>query len=476
MENSAARRQLGWTWGVTASAVVALFDIGVHSPDLKATHGTAIHLEKYSVPLLGLTLVATAVGLWTIRRWPWHWPWLLVAGALCKVPEVVRSDVFFLSDRPGVHYLVWAAGAAGTALIVLGVLCAAAASTSAATSASTSAVTSAASSGGSVGHAAALSGMAVGAMLFGTVLVGLGRLDQPDRPAVLNYGFAGIGLLGGALAVLAVRTGRIARPGVPLLTVRTAVVGTAAASLPVVLTVAGYLLDLALPVVGVPTSGAGALTLLCACGLAWSLGSGMVLRAAAAGLVLYAVAAPVTLAIYFTAGQMTVVWPWAFAGLVVGVALSRSRHRAVLAASACGGLGLVMAAMGRLTGTYAEMATGGPLIVPAEPLIALVVATATVAVTTAVPLASHHRALPVVLGPLLIGFVLSIRDVMQVFLLHGSSGTALPEGRHTEKWAVLLGVATVLLVVVAVLDARRASVAGSGDTVGEGAGIVGARH
>ncbi|WP_033443297.1 hypothetical protein [Saccharothrix sp. NRRL B-16314] len=464
MENTAARRQLGWTWGVTALAVVALFNIGAHSPDLKVTHGTAIHLEKYSVPLLGLTLVATSVGLWTIRRWPWHWPWLLVAGALCKVPEVVRSEVFFLSGRPGAHYLIWAAGAAGTALIVLGVLCAAAASTSAPTS------------DGSAGHAAALSGMAVGTMLFGTVLVGLGWLDQPDRPAVMNYGFAGIGLLGGALAVLAVRTGRIARPEAPLLTVRTAIVGTAAALLPVVLTVAGYLLNLALPVVGVPTSGAGVLTLLCACGLALALGSGMVLRAAAAGLVLYAVAAPVTLAIYFTAGQMTVVWPWAFAGLVGGVALGRSRHRAALAALGCAGLGLVMATMGRLTGTYAEMATDGPLIMPAEPLIALVVATATVAVTTAVPLASHHRALPVVLGPLLIGFVLSIRDLMQVFILHGSSGTALPEGRHTEKWAVLLGIATVLLVVIAVLDARRAAVARSGDQAGEGAGIVGARH
>ncbi|WP_447002742.1 hypothetical protein ACRAKI_23870 [Saccharothrix isguenensis] len=460
MDNVAARRQLGWVWGVTALAVVALFNIGSHGPYLTGTYRTSITLSRYSVPELGLTLVATIVGLWVVRRWSWHWPWLLVAGALGKVPEVVRSENHFLSDRPSVYYVVSAAGAAGTALIVLGVLCAA----------------SALASAGWEGHGAALSGVAVGTMLFGTVLLGLHWLDRPDRPALMNYSFAALGLLGGVLAVYAVRTGRIARPEHPLLTVRTAIVGTVAALLPAVLNVTGFLLYGALPVVGLPNSGAGVLTLLCACGLAVLSGSGMVLRAATAGLVLYAVAAPLILGHYFTAGQMTTAWPWAFAGLVVGVAVGRSRHRAVLAALACAGLGFVMATMGKVTGTYMEMVTNEPLIMPAEPLIALVVAAATATATAVAPFASHHRALPVVLGPLLIGFVSSIRGLVQVFILDDSTTTALPEAAQTRTWAVLLGIATVMLVVIAVLDARRPLVARSGDAAGEETGIVGAGH
>jgi hypothetical protein len=460
MDNVVARRQLGWVWGVTALAVVALFNIGVRGSDLTAAYRAPITLERYSVPQLGLPLVATIIGLWIVQRWSWHWPWLLVAGALCKVPEVVRSDSYFLTGRPGVHYLVSAAGAAGTALIVLGVLCAA----------------SALASAGSEGHGAALSGMAVGTMLFGTVLLGLHWLDRPERPALMDYSFAALGLLGGVLAVYAVRTGRIARPERPLLTVRTAIVGTAAALLPAVLNVTGFLLYGELPVVGVPSSGAGVLTLLCACGLAVLLGAGMLLRAATVGLVLYAVTTPLILGLYFTAGQMTTVWPWAFAGLVVGVAAGRSRHRAVLAVLACAGLTFVMATMGKVTGTYREMVTNEPLIMSAEPLIALVVAAATATATAVAPFASHRRALPVVLGPLLIGFAFSIRGLMQVFILNDSTTTALPEAAQTRTWAVLLGVATVMLVVIAVLDARRPLVPRSGDTAGEEPGIVGAGH
>lgn len=425
MRDVAALRRLAWTHGVPALAAVALFNVSAGGPHLLSTHGSGAWFDRYAAVALVVPPAAVVAGVWNGGRWPW----LLVAGAVLKLPEAVWSHTFFLGDRPGVTRLVWAAGTAGTALIVLGVLAAVM----------------------SARQGAALAGWVVGVLLVGSTLLGLEWLDTPERSAVVDYGLAGAGVLAGALAVFGARTGRLPRDHVPI-SRRAAVVGTGAAVLPLLLAVTGYALhEVTAEVPAV--SGAGLVALLCAAGLAVSIGS--VLRALAAGLVLFAVAAPLTLGVYFSSGQIGAVWLPAFAGLLLGVVVGRTRFGGLLAVAATAFVGVTMATAGPVTGSYVEMATGEPLIVPAAVLIGAAVAAATSTAATVAPFLLRHQALPVVLGPLLMGVVLACRALLQVVLQYDGAGTALPEASRTSVWATLLGIAAVLLAVIAFLDRRQ---------------------
>ncbi|MFI6102453.1 hypothetical protein ACIA8G_43470 [Lentzea sp. NPDC051213] len=415
MQNT--RRELGRLWGPPALALIALFNTPLGGP-LLSTHSAGFGLSKYAVTSLGLPALAVIAGVWNAKRWQW----LLVVGTLAKLVAVIESHVYFFSGRPGLTFLISGVGDAGFVLIVIGVLAAV--------------------------RDAAMAAAVVGVQLVAALFLGLDWLSSPYRPMAVDLLLAVIGVVGGALAVYGTRTGEI--PRAEPIGRRAVIVGTLAALVPTVLTVTGYLIKLELPAL-VAAAGAGVTVLLFVTVLAIALGKGALLRTATAGLVLLAVAAPLTLALYFSASSPQVYGPAAVIGLAAGMLAGHAGRSMLLAAGACAVLAVVTLTSTELTGSYADLKQGGL----ASLMIVLGVLAATSAAATAAPALIELRALPVALGPLLIGFLLGFRELIQPFLSYSRIPSQLPEADYTSLWAAILGIAAVAMVAIAALDRAK---------------------
>lgn len=421
MENT--RPEPGWLWGPPALALIALLVSNHNAVSLISTHsGLGFGLSKYAVGSLGLPALAVIVGVWSTR----HWPWLLLVGTLAKLAAVLDSHVFFFSQHPGFTFLIWSVGAAGSVLIVIGALAAA--------------------------RNAVMAAMVVGTQLLAAVFLGLPWLSSPLRPPAFDLLLAVVAVAGGVLAVWGTRTGEIT-PVEPI-SRRASIVGTVAAFVPTVLAVTGLLITLALPRL-VASAGAGFAVLLFVTVLAAFLGRSALLPIATAGLVLFAVAAPMTLGLYFGASQLTTYGTAAVIGLAGGLVAAYFGRSTLVAAAACAGLALLMVTVVEVTGSYNDITQGG--------LAALIIALGVVAVTsaaaTAAPVLADLRAVPVGLGVLLIGFQQGVRELVQPFLSYSRIPNQLPEQDYTSLWAWVLGIAAGALVVIAVLERRPAKVA-----------------
>ncbi|MET9627620.1 hypothetical protein ABZX92_09170 [Lentzea sp. NPDC006480] len=402
------RNTLGWLWGPVALALLALFVVSDY--DLLSTNSTYSGLGKYDVARFGFPALAVIVGVWLTR----HWQWLLVAGALGVLVRVIEAQAHFAMYRPGASGIIASIGVAGTVLIVIGALSAA--------------------------QDAALAALVIGAQVLATLFRGLDWLDNlAFHPAGLDLALAVLALAGGVLAVYGVRTGTTAQP--EPMSRRAAVVGTAAAFLPIVLEAAGNLITLPRLLATVV---AGAVLVLCTAGLTLALGRSALLTTATAGFVLFAVAAPVNLGMYFAGGQLTTYGSAAVIGLGFGVLAARLGQSAVVAAAACALLAIVMWTSVEVTGHYEDMVQGGL----GSLIIALAVAAVTSSAATAATEAIDLRALPVVAGPLLLAFALGFRAVVQLFLAYDKIPYQMPERDYIPLWTALAGIAALVLTAL----------------------------
>ncbi|MEU0883506.1 hypothetical protein ABZ345_33280 [Lentzea sp. NPDC005914] len=413
MQNT--RRHAGWLWGPVALALIALFVVSDY--DLLSTRSTYFGLSKYSFASLGLPALAVVAGVWLTR----HWQWLLTVGAVAVLAPVIEAQAHFVIYRPGATGIITSIGVAGTVLIVIGALAAA--------------------------QDAALAALVVGAQVLATLFRGLDWLDnQAFHPAGLDLALALLAVVGGVLAVYGVRTGRT--PQSEPMSRRAAVVGTAAAFLPIVLIAVGNLITLPpLPAAVI----AGTVLVLCTAGLTLVLGRGALLKTAMAGFVLFAVSAPANIGIYFAGSQLTTYGSAAVIGLGIGILGAHLGRSAVVAAVACTVLAVVMWTSVEVTGRYDDTVQGGL----GSLIIALAVAAVTSSAATAANAVTKLHALPVAIGPLLLAFALGFRAVVQLFLAYDKVPHELPEGDYISLWATLLGVAAVALTAIALLDFNR---------------------
>jgi hypothetical protein len=409
------RNTLGWLWGPVALALLALFVVSDY--DLLSTNSTYSALGKYDVASFGLPALAVIVGVWLTR----HWQWLLVAGTAGVLVTAIEAQAQFAIHRPGASGIIESIGVAGTVLIVIGSLAAA--------------------------QDAALAALVVGAQMLATLFRGLDWLDNMAfHPAGLDLTLAVLALAGGVLAVYGVRTGKTARS--EPMSLRAAVVGTAAAFLPIVLEVAGNLITLPRLLATVV---AGAVLVLCTAGLTLALGRGALVPTAAAGFVLFAVSAPANLGMYFAGSQLTTYGSAAVIGLGFGILAAHLGRSAVVAAVACTVLAVVMWTSVEVTGHYDDMVQGGL----GSLIIALAVAVVTSSAATAANAVTGLRALPIAIGPLLLAFALGFRAMVQLFLAYDKVPHELPEGDYISLWTTLVGIAALALTTIALLDFNR---------------------
>ncbi|MFD4670681.1 hypothetical protein ACFWNN_13150 [Lentzea sp. NPDC058450] len=403
------RHEPAWLWGPVALALLSLFTVAKY--DLLAQYGAHFGVSKYSFATLGVPLLTVIAGVWLTR----HWQWLLLAGTTGVLIASVESQAHFFSLRPGTSAIIDAVGAAGAVLIVLGAL--------------------------AVTRDAALAATVVVVPLLATLFLGLDWLNSRIVPPPVVFALAGLGVLGAVLAVHAVRTGRAPRSD--RVSTRAAVAGTLAALLPLVLLGTGLLL---LPYLVLPLAraGAGVAVLLCAVVLTLVLGRGAFLGTATAGVVLLAVSAPLNFGLYFSAGGVVVSAPAALVGLAAGIVAAWSGHEAAVGAGACAALAAIMGLVVDVTGQYVDLTQRGL----GELIIVLGVLAMTCAVAAATPALADLRALPVALVPLLTGFLLGFRQLIQPWLAYEKSPTQFPEGYYVSVWVVLLVLAALALVAV----------------------------
>jgi hypothetical protein len=411
-------QNIRWLWGPVALALIAVFNVSDF--DLLSTHsGMYSGFSKYSVASLGIPALATVAGVWLTQ----HWQWLLAVGTTAALVTTIEAQAHFAALRPGATSIITSIGVAGTVLIVIGALAAA--------------------------QDAALAALVVGAQVLATLFRGLYWLDnQLLRPAALEIVLGVLAVAGGALAVHGVRTGKITRT--EPISRRAALVGSAAAFLPIVLIGVGLVVRSELHRVLVAVV-AGAVLLLCTAGLTLALGRGAFLKTATAGFVLFAVSAPAALGLYFSGSHLTTYGSAAVIGLGFGILAAHLGRSTVVAAAACAVLAVLMWTVVEVTGRYDDVVQGGL----GSLIIALVVAAVTSSAATAASGVLHLRALPVVAGPLLLSFALGFREVVQLFLSYDKIPHAIPEGDYTPLWAALTAIAAVALAAIVVLDRAR---------------------
>ncbi|WP_154697467.1 hypothetical protein [Lentzea guizhouensis] len=173
------------------------------------------------------------------------------------------------------------------------------------------------------------------------------------------------------------------------------------------------------------------------------------------GLVLFAVAAPVTLAMYMSASGVSRYAPAALIGVGVGVLAAQLRRPTVVAALACAALAVLVVTVVEFTGEYVDVTQGGL----GSLVIGLAMAAVTSTAATAAPVLVHLRALPVALGLLVVAFADGFRQVVQPLLDYRRVWGQLPETEYTSLWGLVLSVAAAALVVIAVLDHRAKAAA-----------------
>ncbi|GAA2673353.1 MULTISPECIES: hypothetical protein [Actinosynnema] len=393
-------------WLTAALALSALPVTGPGEQGLLGVGRVDLSLTWPGPLVLVLLLVATGAAVAFAR----HWPWLLLMGVMWKVPLLLWA--FWPTDHPSAAVLGLSAG--GGALVVVGALAAATALDR---------------------GAPALVGAVVGALL-------LSALPTP-RSAVVDLVLLLVALLGGVLAVAGARA-----PLPEPLTDRARRLGFLAALLPLVLAATEHLVNLGVDApdgefAPVASTAAGVLVALLAAGAALAVTRGALLRTAACAVLLAALANPIDSALR----QVENPWQPALLALVVGVAVARTRWSALTAVALSAVLAVSVLLSGPLPGSPTAQ---GDQVLPPWLLLALAVAAAVTAVAGVTPVLAGTRALPVLVGPLLLAGCWAARDAARVFVPGGD----LPAPDRTALWGLLLAGAAFLLLVAAFQDHR----------------------
>lgn len=402
---------------------------GFPSPVVIGALGLPEELASYSITLIVAGVAATLIGVLLSR----YWTWLLLAGAALGFGAAVLPHLV-PPGATGINQLIGVAAAAGTPLLLLGVL----------------ATAQYVVSYGRPAAGAAVAGVGLLAGVLGTAILPPGGVDLTVPVLALTVA----GLLGGIVAVAGSVTG-VHRPVGLTTPPRILVCGSIAALLPlstqVFVTLTGGRLA---PYVAIGVVGAGVLlAALALTFLADSRAGGAVVVAAA---VLAGVGVPILSAGYSVAAVMGTAWPLAVLGAGLGVGVARLRWGAWAAAIACGFLG------GAVLLLVLGPAGVGPVLSSAVlACVLLVVAAAAVplAVSAVAPLLGRHSMLVVGLGPLLAGLVMAVRELtllgrfagrfLDIGVVHGQADTTVA--------GLLLMTAAVGLAIVAVRGSRPLS-------------------
>ncbi|MFY1686732.1 sensor histidine kinase [Plantactinospora sp. WMMB782] len=382
---------------------------------------------------LVVPIAATVVGLCALR---W-WPYLLVVAGLLAVPDV-------LSASAGLTFplAVAAAAKAGYPLAVLGVLACAQSLFR-----------------DSPGWGAAVTGLSVGAQLFGSVLVGAGWLISNSGIPAWHAALVVVGLVG----VLPVAW-QHARHGDDAATGLTDVADRSRRRVRLVLAGA-FVVCLAIPLsllsterladlLGVSFTAlyirsfvevaiVGAITLVVTIGIAAVAGPWSVAAALIVATTRVAVVAPMILVVTALVFAGPLGWLSALAGVVLGAVAAGSRWRVPLASALTVVAAMALFIAYAATSGHPEKLAEQRSTIPASLILFVVAAAATAVVGATAPVLAPRGALPVVLGP--VAAVLAsggLQTIQATYLRNGSPvGSYLNSVFHLNTSAGLLLVA-----------------------------------
>ncbi|MDG4788657.1 ATP-binding protein [Micromonospora sp. WMMD1102] len=379
---------------------------------------------------LVVPIAATVVGLCALR---W-WPYLLVVAGLLAVPDV-------LSASAGLTFplAVSALAKAGYPLAVLGVLACA-----------QSLVRD------SPGWGAAVTGLSVGAQLFGSVLVGAGWLISNSgipawHAALVVVGFVGVlpvawqhGRHGDDAATGLVDVADRSRRRVRLLLAGALV---ACLAIPLSLLTTERLADLlgvsftALYIRSfVEVAIVGAITLVVTLGIAVVAGPWSVAAALVVATTRVAVVAPMILVVTALVFGGPLGWLSALAGVVLGAVAAGSRWRVPLASALTVVAAMALFIAYAATSGQPEKLAEQRSTIPASLILVVVAAAATAVVGATAPVLAPRGALPVMLGP--VAAVLAsggLQTIEATYLRNGSPvGSYLNSVFHLNTSAGLL--------------------------------------
>jgi signal transduction histidine kinase len=401
---------------------------------------TPRHHEFYGLgwALLAATvpIAATVVGLCALR---W-WPYLLVISGLLAVPDVLTASA-------GLTYplAVTVVASAGYPLAILGVLACAQGLVR-----------------DSTGWGAAMTGLSMGAQLFGSVIVGAGWLIPNGGIPAWHAVLAVVGFVGVLPVAWASRHGDRTATGLPDAgcwswhRVRLVVAGGLAACLVIplsLLTTERLAALLGVSFVAlyirsyVETAMVGAITLVAATGIGLIAGLWSVAAALIAATVRVAVVSPMILAVAALAFSGPLGWLCAVAGVVLGAVTAGSRWRIPLA-----GALTVVAAMALFiayaaTSGHPEKLADQRSTIPALLILVVITAAATAVVGATAPVLAPRGALPAMLGPL--ATVLAAGGLQTLGAIYLRDGS--PESSYLNPVFHLTTSAVLLLVAGAAL-------------------------
>jgi hypothetical protein len=386
-------------------------------------------------------MIAVVVALFTVR---W-WPWLLLAGAVVSLPNVLALLVPTLSSHPSVTI----AATAGPPMVLIAVLAAA-----------QELFRRGARTAGVVVVA-----LAIGTQLFSTGLTGLTWLAMPTEVMAWRVGLFVLGIAGAVLAVV-IRPRQLG-DAAGQLRPRVAVAAVGAVLLPLVAAVVDRGLVSRVLDVSAQSLSRHPVVVPAIVGLVILVG-GVVLCAIAGGRVLFgaatmavaqlAIVAPVTLALYAVTADPVTGWVASAVGVTAGCLAAGSRWRAQLAVG--GGVlsALVLFILVVATGSMPEklmdqQATGAGAV-----LLALLCATVTVMVASATPALAELGVLPAVFGPLTSVLVLGGGSAVMAMPSDGPDDVTRTEFtgvHHLNLYAGLLLLAAVLIAGAAAVEFLR---------------------
>lgn len=395
---------------------------------------TPPHVEFHGAgwAYLVVPIAATVVGLCALR---W-WPYLLVVAGLLTVPDMLAASVGLTPSLA-----VDAVARAGYPLAILGVLACA-----------QSLVRD------SPGWGAALTGLSVGAQLFGSAIVGAGWLISNGAIATWHPVLSVVGFVG---VLCAAWRGRHGDPGAVGLAdaarwsgrrVRLVVTGALVACLaiPLSLLTTERLADLlgvsfiALHIrTFVESAIVGAITLVAATGIGLVAGLRSLAGALIAATVRIAVVAPMIIALTALAFSGPLRWPCALAGVLLGAVAAGSRWRTPLASALTVLAAVALFIAYAATSGQPEKLADQRATTPAALILIVITAAATAVVGATAPVLAARGALPVMLGPVAAVLAASgLQTVGATYLRAGSPvGSYLNPAFHLPTSAILLLVA-----------------------------------